>query len=85
MKALAGLSGGARLLFAIALFAVFAALPVYNTVYPDTSISPQMYADLTQHPYASVLGAAFPGFIAALIAYGALTWMAHKNTSKISS
>ena len=90
MKALAKLSGRARLIFVVALFAVISGPPVYRTIYyrtayPEFSLSPQQYADLTQHPYASVLGAAFPGVLAALVAYGILAWLAKKNDTKISN
>lgn len=85
MKALATLSSGARLLFCIVLFVAIAAPSVYRTVYPDYPISRQEYADLTQHPYASMLGAALPALVGGLIAYGVLTWLARKSSSKISN
>jgi L-lactate permease len=85
MNALAGLGHGARILLAFLLFLVISGQAVYRTLYPNTPIDPQQYADITQHPYASSLGAAFPGLVAGLIAYAVLTWLARKRTKDISN
>jgi hypothetical protein len=82
MKALAGLSPGARGAFSFALFLVISGQAVYRTLYPSGPVDPQQYADLTQHPYALMLGAASPGLIAGLIAYAVLSWLAKKNAKE---
>jgi hypothetical protein len=80
MRALAELGRGARILLALLLFLVICGQTIYRTLYPSAPIDPQQYADITQHPYASALGAAFPGLVAALIAYAVLSWLARKST-----
>jgi hypothetical protein len=85
MNALAGLGHGARILLALLFLLLATGWAVYRTLYPSAPIDQQQYADITQHPYASAIGAAVPGLVGALIVYAVLAWLARKSTKDISN
>jgi hypothetical protein len=82
MKALAQLGMAAHIAIAILVTAILSGQAAYRTLYPGGPISAQQYADLTYHPYASLVGAMTPGVIAGLVAFAALRWPRRKVTPK---